>query len=250
METEKSRESFRIAVVDDLAPERQSLIRGLETWFRDRAELVLKEYGNGGSMLREFGQGRFQIAFLDIRMEEMDGISLAKKLRELDPALLIIFLTSTREYAFDAFHVHPFDYLLKPCGYDALARVLTDAVRFLSMEETEITVRISRSPVKVPLSRILTASSQGHSVEIVTSDGSSLRTVMTFADFISLLGGDERFLVCNRGLVINMDHVLTVEGEAFRMSDGSLCPMRTKGRAELTARFAQYQISRMKRGAR
>lgn len=250
MGTDRKRATFYVAVVDDQSRERQMLIRELTAWFRGRGELVLSEYENGASMLREFRPGRFQIAFLDIRMEDMDGISLAKKLRESDSALLIVFLTSAREYAFDAFPVHPFDYLLKPCAPDALSRVLTDAVRLLSTEEPEITLRIARSPVNIPLSRILSASSQGHSVEVITSDGNSLRTVMTFADFSALLGGDERFLVCNRGLIINMDHVLTVEGEAFCMTDGSICPMRTKGKAELTARFAQYQISRMKRGAR
>ena len=241
---------YRIAVADDLPAERRTVKGFLETWFQNRGELDLSEYPDGASMLRDFVPGRFQLAFLDIRMDGMDGISLAKKLREADPMLLIVFLSSAREYAFDAFPIHPFDYLVKPCGYEAIAKVLEDAVRFLSQEESEITLRIARVPVNVPLSRILCASSQGHSVEIVTTDAGALRTVMTFSEFLALLEGDERFLVCNRGLVINMDHVLTVEGEAFRMTDGSICPMRTKGRAELTARFAQYQISRMKRGAR
>ena len=242
--------SYRVAMVDDLPTERRTLKDYLETWFHDRSELLLSEYETGEAMLLDFAPGRFQIAFLDIRMEGMDGILLAKKLREADPLLLIVFLSTAPEYAFDAFPIHPFDYLVKPCGYEAVSKVLEDAVRFLTQEESEITLRVARAPVSIPLSRILSASSQGHSVEVVTSDGGSLRTVMTFSEFLALLDGEERFLVCNRGLVINMDHVLTVEGEAFRMTDGSVCPMRTKGRAELTARFAQYQISRMKRGAR
>ena len=45
-----------------------------------------------------------------------------------------------------------------------------------------------------------------------------------------------------------MDHVLALDGDLLRMQDGAVFPLRTRGRAELTARFTQYQISRLKGG--
>ena len=82
----------------------------------------------------------YQVVFLDICMEGTNGIEAAQRLRAADPDLLIVFVTSSPEYVWDAFPVHPFDYLLKPykeekfeqlagelrrAGYDA-ARRLSD----------------------------------------------------------------------------------------------------------------------------
>lgn len=54
------------------------------------------------------------VAFLDINMQEMDGITLAKQMKELEPAIAVIFLTGYSEYAIDAFGLHASGYLMKP----------------------------------------------------------------------------------------------------------------------------------------
>ena len=241
---------YRIVVADDQPQDRDRLARDLKDWFSGRAEARVEAFPDGASLLAETAPGSAQIAFLDIRMEGMDGITLAKRLRQNDAQLLIIFLTSAREYAFDAFPIHPFDYLVKPYSANDLSRVLEDALRALTGEEPEITLRVSRVPVTVPCSRILSASSRGHTVDVTTADGNVLSAAVSFTDFLNMLEGDERFLVCNRGLVVNMDHVLTLDEDVLRMTDGSVCPLKTKGRGELIARFTRYQISRLKRGAR
>ena len=61
------------------------------------------------------------IALLDINMPKIDGITLAARIKEMDPQLAIIFLTAYREYAFDAYAVHPAGYLLKPVSMEKLA---------------------------------------------------------------------------------------------------------------------------------
>ena len=63
-----------------------------------------------------------------------------------------------------------------------------------------------------------------------------------------MLSKNEAFLTCNRGLLINMDHVIGVRDDMFLMQDGSSFPLRSRGRAELMARFTRYQISRLKGG--
>lgn len=57
---------------------------------------------------------RADVAFLDIQLHDMDGLELARRLRELQPGLPVIFCTGFREYTLEAFHVHANGYLLKP----------------------------------------------------------------------------------------------------------------------------------------
>ena len=61
------------------------------------------------------------IAILDINMPEMDGITLAARIKQIYPQAAILFLTAHREYAFDAYSVHPSGYLLKPVSLEMLA---------------------------------------------------------------------------------------------------------------------------------
>lgn len=82
----------------------------------------------------------FQIAFLDIDLgnSDINGIMLAKKIKEIQPEIRIIFVTGFKEYAFDAFSVHATGYLLKPIQKDDIKRELT----FLYGEETATQKRV------------------------------------------------------------------------------------------------------------
>ena len=61
------------------------------------------------------------LAILDINMPEIDGITLAARIKQILPKAAILFLTAYKEYAFDAFSVHPAGYLLKPVSLEKLA---------------------------------------------------------------------------------------------------------------------------------
>ena len=54
----------------------------------------------------------------------------------------------------------------------------------------------------------------------------------------------------NRGVLVNMDAVLTIQDDVMRMKTGDVHPLRTRGRGALMARFAQYQLTRMRGGKR
>lgn len=74
--------------------------------------------------LEYIGSNPADIALLDINMPQMNGIELAAQIREIKPGIVIIFLTAHKEFAFDAFQVHPNGYLLKPLTPDLLQREL------------------------------------------------------------------------------------------------------------------------------
>lgn len=240
---------WNIAIVDDLQMDRDRLEKDVAKWFSHQSlDAQIRVYESGTAMLGEFEPGFFRIAFLDIRMDDMTGIQLAEQLRQKDAALLICFLTTSREYAFDAFPIHPFDYLIKPYKEEQLNHVLSEAHRVLSGNEPEITVRIARGEFQVTFGQIVSVVSQGHTVSFHLIDGSTVKGTMTFGETEKLLTADERFLLCNRGILINMDHVKNLDGETFLMDDHSNYPLRTKGRMDLIKRFSQYQITRMRRG--
>jgi len=75
------------------------------------------------SELLAFAKGTpCDIAFLDIQIWGMNGLEVAKELKEINPKINIIFVTAYSQYAKDAFELHPSGYILKPVMKEAVER--------------------------------------------------------------------------------------------------------------------------------
>ena len=119
---------LRFAVVEDRLPDAQRLESLLRLAFGGGHTLVCDHYESGDAFLQAFPSKNHQVVFLDICMEGTNGIETARILRRTDPDLLLVFVTSSPEYVWDAFPVHPFDYLLKPYREEKLFQ-LADELR-------------------------------------------------------------------------------------------------------------------------
>ena len=68
------------------------------------------------------------IAFLDIIMDDSDGISLAMEIKRMQPDCKIVFISSSRDFALEAFQVYASGYLLKPVTKDEIISVLNNII--------------------------------------------------------------------------------------------------------------------------
>lgn len=231
---------LRIAIVEDQRHEAQALQQQLTQAFAPDT-LACEWFECGDDFLARFTSGCFAVAFLDICMEGINGIETARRLRQDDPQLLIVFVTSSPEYVWDAFPVHPFDYLLKPYQTEKIVCLAAELRRVLCRQEPELEVRVARQTVQLPLHKIHYAMSQNHFVRVVTDDG-ECRAVANFAQVEQRLKTQAGFLVCNRGIILNMDKVLRFNSDCIEMLDGTSLPVRQKDKNALFAQFTQYQF--------
>lgn len=121
------KQPLRVVIVDDEAPAR-SRMRDLLAECALTVPLVIEgEAASGRAALDLLSSRRADLALLDIRMPEMDGIELARHLQNLEFPPAVIFTTAYDVYAIHAFEVHAVDYLLKPIRVarlrEALARM-------------------------------------------------------------------------------------------------------------------------------
>ena len=236
---------LRMTIVEDRRMDAERLEGLLKRAF-DGDTITCDRFESGDAFLKVFAAGSVQVVFLDICMEGTNGIETAQQLRQKDPQLVIVFVTSSAEYVWDAFPVHPFDYLLKPYEEQKIYRLAGELRRVLCREEPELDVRIARQTVQLPLYKIHYATSQNHYVRVVTDDG-ECRAVANFTQVEQKLCAEEGFMVCNRGVILNMDKVLRFDGDCIEMLDGSRLPVRQKDKNSLFAQFTQYQFRHMQR---
>ena len=127
--------SVTAIIADDEALLRHHLDKSLaEVW--PELEIVSKAQ-NGLEAMQSIQQLKPDVAFLDIRMPELDGISLAKQLSKIDSPPLIVFITAYDEYAVKAFEHNAMDYLLKPINEERLLATCHKVQARLSSNQTK-----------------------------------------------------------------------------------------------------------------
>ena len=114
---EKEKEAIRLAIVDDEAPFRKSILEFLEKFGAENGFLFqIDTFESGTAFLNEF-RSLYDLVLLDVQMPLSNGIEVAKALRAKDSKVAIIFVTNFVQFAPDGYQVHALDYILKPIGY-------------------------------------------------------------------------------------------------------------------------------------
>ena len=241
-----------IAIVDDKRSDTEKLRRSIHTWLTENHNVPceISCYPDGVSLLNVFEPEKFHIIFMDIIMDSLSGIDTARRLRDSDSRTLLVFTTSSHEFAFDAFPLHAFDYVIKPFTQERVGHVMSEAVKVLETAESCFSARVARSTYDIPLGKISAVLAHDHFVEIVMTEGNAMLCSMKFGEAEGILMKDARFLLCTRGVIINMDCVssLSRDKSSVIMNDGNHYPIKLRGRSAIISAFVQYQISRMKRG--
>ena len=98
---------MRIALCEDSIPELEELQLAMEQYRRQRASLQISLtcFRSGEELLRCASQAPFHLHLLDIMMPGLTGVETARQLKRLDPAARIIFLTSSSDFAVEAFQI-------------------------------------------------------------------------------------------------------------------------------------------------
>lgn len=135
--------------------------------------------------------------------------------REWDMGCLIVFLTSSSEYAWDAFPVHPFDYLLKPIDKARLARVLDEAERAVQRRERTLSLKVGRQVELVNVSAVSYVNARDHYVYVGLDGWSGGKATCPLGKSRRCWEKRCSFLACNRGVLTTWMKVRSFDGKCF-----------------------------------
>lgn len=204
---------LKIAVCDDVFADRQRLVSLI------KAEIPYCEvisYESGESLLWDFESGtRFDLFFLDIFMDGMNGVEAAECIRATDPDALLIFVSSSDDFYRHSYDLYAFNYLIKPLAQDKLVEVLQRAVNRLN-KDVEQVVRISfnDSLHTVRCSQLLYLWSEQHVVNFYLKNGEILKAYGKMDDFVTQLPADY-FVRCHQSYIINLNYVTSLLPNEF-----------------------------------
>ncbi len=235
---------MRVAVIDDESLFRMQLKMMVEKVAKDRSlQMDIEEFETGPAFVEALKDRRFDIVFMDIFMPDMDGIETAKKLRELSERTFLIFMTASDGHYPDAFSLHAFDYITKPFTMERIDRLMCEIVEHTPIDAIFIKINVGSMEERIYLKNIVSVTTDGHYLEIHKDDGSSSRVRLTSGEFLSMAGSDKRFLMINRGIIINMDFIDKIDGPDVYLDDRTVFPISAKKVGEIKQQIQDYHFN-------
>ena len=232
---------LNIIICDDEKALRRDLKQILET------ELGLMgisyrivEYSSGEEVLSEYRQIHGQkILYLDIKLDNMNGMETARQIRQWDPSSVIIFVTVYPEFVFQGYEVRALDYILKPYEREKITASFHNALSMLDMtKESSFFLENRRGSLRISFDRIMYFFSECHRVHIVTTDGEK--------SFYGKLGELESslpscFVRIHNRYIINMKYLDSLEA-SHAVIGGEPLPVSRSYKQALSIAYARYML--------
>lgn len=185
----------------------------------------------------------YDLFFLAVKMPTMDGFDVVAELRRTGKNGRIIFITKYSEYMQEAFKVQPFRYLLKTDPKEKVQEAIKSAI--LEDEERKgILLETNGKVLYIFLNEILYVESLGDDMAIVLKDKQYI-VRMALKNIANILG--ENFIQCNRGVFVNMKHILQVQETKVVLDEKIEVAISVRKRKETKKRYIEYMV-RQKRG--
>lgn len=225
---------MNIAVVDDEKVIRQHI-----------CSLIKKQ--SPGCRLMSFASGeelvqsniRFDIIFLDIRMEGLNGIETAKNLKEKQKDILLIFITGMKEYVFDALDLYAFQYLLKPLDEKKFGEVLERALAEAGKRKERKILFVKAKNLTLDQSDILYIESRGKKVGIHTVRAEEDIEIYAVMEELSAQLGEE-FYRCHRGYIVNLAYIAEYGKDSITLTNGARVYLAKKKYGEFVKAYMWY----------
>ena len=193
---------YKIAICDDMVQDAQYIASTVHKWAKKEDVTVdVYIFSSAESFLFHYAENKdFDILLLDIEMQTMNGVELAKRIRQENDAVQIIFITGYTDYIAEGYEVSALNYLMKPLSENKLFEVLNRAVLKIRKNEKPLFLSLSRETVRIPIYEIKYLEVQQNYVTIHAKEDYTVKK--TLGEFEHEL--DERFYRTGRSFIVNL----------------------------------------------
>ena len=202
-------------------------------------------FSRAAPFLNKF-QSQFDIVFQDIELPDMNGIEVAKKMRERDSAVVLIFITNLAQYAVKGYEVDAMDYVMKPLSYSAFClKIQCAIIRCQREEQSYIIISNKDNIVRIKSSELKFIEIYQHRIVYHTSKGDyNAYGVLSKVEASLPKRG---FFRCSSSYIINFRYVDWIDGNEVAIGSVRI-PISRARKKELLIEFHRF-YSDMESGA-
>lgn len=222
---------MKIAICEDELIQIEYISKIIKKWKNEmKVEVTIDSYLNAESFL--FSEiNDYDLIILDIQMKELDGITLAKKIRKTNDLVKIVFITGISDFIGEGYEVDALHYLLKPVKEEKIFSVLNKAI--ITIPEQFLLIENN----KLNLKDILYIESFGHKVNIKTIDNQ----IVVTQKFSELLKKTQNFIFqCHRCYGVNIRRIKSITKTEIILDNNEIIPVSRRLHKETCSAFTKY----------
>lgn len=209
------------------------------------SEVSIDCFTSGEEFMDGFKADLYDLIITDIFMDKLTGIETARKIREKDKNVKLVFCTSSNEFACESYEVNACYYLRKPYSDESFSAMLDR----LDLEEMELS-RSARLPdgQLIVLRNVIYADFASHCVTFHNKLGENIVSRVSFADVEPLLCANSYFCSPSKGVIVNFYEVVAQNDNVFVMSDDTRIPISRRKAKEVTEAYAEFRFELLRSG--
>lgn len=215
--------AYRVAICDDSSKDAEFVQSILKGWAAERNLLLQAElFASAEAFLFHYEEDKgYDLLLLDIEMGDMDGVTMARRVRMGNETVQIIFITGYSEYIAEGYEVAALHYLMKPVDGEKLFAVLDRALEKQLQNERCLNLLLSGEMLRIPFYEIRYMDVQKNYVTIhAKEDYTVKRTLKEFEEEL-----DETFCRVGRGMILNLKHIRRVTRTEVHLANGEILPL-------------------------
>lgn len=235
---------LNIAIIDDEAPFRKSITAVVHEWAKkSKISATVNEYSSAESFLFAYEEKKdYDLLLLDIEMDGINGVEMAKQIRHEDETVQIIFITGYPDYMCQGYDLSALHYLIKPVSNEKLFEVLDRALKNIKKGGNRVIFTTDGGEKVVTLDAILYAESYSHNMHIVTTDG-AFDVRMTISSLAEVLGSE--FIITHRSYIVNLSHIVFLSKSDMTLDSGEKIPISRNEFKEVHSCFVKYNMGEL-----
>lgn len=214
----------------------EALIREYETEIQE--EIKIDRFTKGIDLLNKY-KSEYDLIFLDIKMPDMNGITVAENIRSRDSKVSIIFLTSLVQYALEGYRVNAVNYIVKPISYKKLKLELDNwRKKYGQKEEPYLIVRNDNGSYKLLLKSIRYIETYNRNL-LIHTEHKNIISYKKLQDMEKLLS-DQGFVRCHTSYLVHLLYVETIENMEAQLITNEKIPISKLKKKEFMTSLAEY----------
>jgi DNA-binding LytR/AlgR family response regulator len=233
---------LHICICDDEKVQRNNLKVIISTQLGLKGiDFHIAECEDGESLLESLNKNKncFDIIFLDIEMNGMNGIETAKQIRDINDIAVIIFVTGFTDYVFNGYEVRALNYVLKPYKEEKIVDILSQALKQIdSIQNKFLMIQLNRNIYRIYFHDIIYFISDKRKLIVVTDENTY--------EFYGKLDDIEKevpsfFIRIHQRYLVNLNFVSCVEDNELEIK-GQKLPISRSKYQDLMIAFAKTML--------
>ncbi len=235
---------IRVAICDDEPKTLQCLKEAVARYGkRKNLDLAVELFASSRDLEAQIETRPFQIYILDMLMPQMNGIELGQSVRKADAQAVIIYLTSTMDFAYQAFGVFAQRYLLKPLKEPELYEAMDFAAANIHKLHMALNVNTSDGIQRVFYHEIEYVENAARALHIFATDGKEIVSRLlrrSFENDMECLLQSREFIQTHKSFIVNLNYVKLYSQGQITMRSGAQIPVSKSRQSETKRAYLQY----------